>query len=43
MPERKNDFRNALSAVIDARTRESQRQVNFRMQHQLLGAFTKRP
>jgi hypothetical protein len=43
MPESKNNFRHALGAVIDARGRESSRQVASRMQHQLLGAFTKRP
>jgi hypothetical protein len=43
MPESKNDFRKALGAVIDARGRESSRQVPNRMQYQLLGAFTKRP
>jgi len=43
MPENKNKFSNALGAVIDARGRESSRQVPNRMQYQLLGAFTKRP
>ena len=37
------DFRKALGSVIEARGRESSRQVSYRMQHQLLGAFTKRP
>jgi hypothetical protein len=43
MTESKNDFRKALGAVIDASGRESRRQVGYRMQHQLIGAFTKRP
>jgi hypothetical protein len=43
MTESKNDFRVALGSVIDARGRESSRQVSYRMQHQLIGAFTKRP
>ena len=43
MTESKNDFRKALGSVIDARGRESSRQVSYRMQHQLIGAFTKRP
>ena len=43
MTESKNDFRKALGSVIDARGRESSRQVTYRMQHQLIGAFTKRP
>lgn len=43
MTESRNDFRKALGAVIDASGRESRRQVSYRMQHQLIGAFTKRP
>lgn len=43
MPENKTGFRKSLAAVIDARTRESCRQVSYRMQHQLIGSFTKRP
>jgi len=43
MTESKNDFRKALGAVLDARGRESSRQISYRMQHQLIGAFTKRP
>jgi hypothetical protein len=43
MTESKNDFRKALGSVLDARGRESSRQVSYRMQHQLIGAFTKRP
>jgi hypothetical protein len=43
MTESKNDFRRTLGSVIDARGRESGRQVSYRMQHQLIGAFTKRP
>jgi hypothetical protein len=43
MTESKNDFRVALGSVIDARGRESSRQISYRMQHQLIGAFTKRP
>ncbi|WP_280516633.1 hypothetical protein [Devosia pacifica] len=43
MTESKNDFRRALGAVIDARGRETARHGSYRMQHQLIGAFTKRP
>jgi len=43
MTESMNDFRKTLGSVIDARGRESNRQVSYRMQHQLIGAFTKRP
>jgi len=43
MTESKNDFRKALGSVIDACGRETSRQVSYRMQHQLIGAFTKRP
>ena len=43
MVESKNDFRNALSAIVDVRSREASRQVNYRRQHQLIGAVTKRP
>ncbi|MHB1103298.1 MAG: hypothetical protein ACYC0C_11120 [Devosia sp.] len=43
MPESKNDFRKALGAVIDVRGREATRQAGHRYQHQLIGAFTKRP
>ena len=43
MPESKNDFRKALGSVIEARSREATRQVNYRFQHQLIGAITKRP
>ncbi|HVX80425.1 MAG: hypothetical protein ACTHOR_13805 [Devosia sp.] len=43
MLESKNDFRKALSAVVDVRSREAGRQVSFRRQHQLIGALTKRP
>jgi hypothetical protein len=43
MTESRQDFRKALGSVIDARGRESTRQVTYRMQHQLIGAFTKRP
>jgi hypothetical protein len=37
MTESKNGFRNALGG------REASRQVSYRMQHQLIGAVTKRP
>lgn len=43
MTETKNDFRKALDGIIDARSRESKRQVSYRMQHQLIGSFAKRP
>ncbi|MDB5623861.1 MAG: hypothetical protein JWR39_2424 [Devosia sp.] len=43
MAENKIDFRRALGSVVDARGRESRRQVSYHMQHQLIGAFTKRP
>ena len=43
MPESKNDFRRALGSVIDARGREAGRRISARHEHQLLGAFTKRP
>lgn len=42
MTESRNDVRKALGAVIDASGREHRRQVSHRMQHQLIGAFTKR-
>ena len=41
--ESKNDFRKALSAIVDVRAREAARQVSYRRQHQLIGALTKRP
>lgn len=43
MTENRNDFRKALGSIIDVRCRESSRQVSYRMQHQLIGAVTKRP
>jgi hypothetical protein len=43
MTTNRNDVRKSLGAIIDASGRESQRQVSFRMQHQLIGSFTKRP
>ena len=43
MVESKNDFRNALSAVVDVRGREATRQIGYRRQYQLIGAITKRP
>lgn len=43
MPENKNEFRRSLDGIVGARTREATRQVNFRFQHQLIGAVTKRP
>ena len=43
MIESKNDFRKALSSIVDVRGREASRQVGYRFQHQLIGAITKRP
>lgn len=43
MPESKNDFRRALSSVIDVRGREATKRVSARHEHQLLGSLTKRP
>ena len=43
MSENKKGFEKTLSSVVEARGREARRQVSFRMQHQLIGAFTKRP
>jgi hypothetical protein len=43
MVESKNDFRKALSSIVDVRGREANRQVGYRYQHQLIGALTKRP
>ena len=43
MPETKNDFHRSLDGIVGARTREATRQVNFRLQHQMIGAITKRP
>jgi hypothetical protein len=43
MAENKIDFRKALGSVVDARGRETSRPGNYHMQHQLIGAFTKRP
>jgi len=43
MIESKNDFRKALSSIVDVRGREATRQVGFVRQHQLIGAITKRP
>ncbi len=43
MPESKTDFRRTLDAVIDARGREATRSIARNHEHQLLGAFTKRP
>jgi hypothetical protein len=43
MTESKNGFHSALGGLIDARAREACRQVSYRMQHQLIGAVTKRP
>lgn len=43
MPESKNDFRKALGSVIEARGREATRSIARNHEHQLLGAFTKRP
>jgi len=41
--ESKNDFRKALSSVVGVHTREANRQLGYRRQHQLIGALTKRP
>jgi hypothetical protein len=43
MPESKYQFRKSLDGLIGARTREATRQVDYRYQHQLIGALTKRP
>lgn len=43
MPESKNDFRKALSGVVEARGREATRRVATMREHLLLGALTKRP
>ncbi len=43
MTESKNDFGKTLGSIIGANGRESSRQISYRMQHQLIGAFTKRP
>lgn len=43
MPESKNDFRKALSGVVEARGREATRRVARNREHLLLGALTKRP
>lgn len=43
MPETKTAFHRSLDGIVGARTREATRQVNFRFQHQMIGAITKRP
>ncbi|HTJ57063.1 MAG TPA: hypothetical protein VL418_05800 [Devosiaceae bacterium] len=43
MGQSKNNFRKALSAIVDVRAREAGPQIGFRRQHQLIGAVTKRP
>jgi len=43
MPENRNDFRKALSGVVEARSREATRSIGRAREHLLLGAFTKRP
>lgn len=43
MPESKNEFRMALSGVIEARGREATRSVGRAREHLLLGSITKRP
>lgn len=43
MVDSKNDFRKALSSIVDVRAREADRQIGYRRQHQLIGALTKRP
>lgn len=43
MPETMNDFRKALSGVVEARGREATRSIGRSREHLLLGSFTKRP
>ena len=43
MPETKNTVRRALGSIIEARGREATRSIARNHEHQLLGAFTKRP
>jgi hypothetical protein len=43
MSENKKGFHKTLSSIVEARGREAGRQVSYRMQHQLIGSFTKRP
>jgi hypothetical protein len=43
MIESRNDFRKALSSVVDVKGREASRQIDYRRQHQLIGALTRRP
>lgn len=43
MPEGRKDFRSALGPVIEVRGREAMRSTSRSHEHQLLGAFTKRP
>ncbi len=43
MPDTKNEFRMALSGVVEARGREATRSVGRAREHLLLGALTKRP
>ena len=43
MPETKDDFRKALSGVVEARGREATRSIGRSREHLLLGSFTKRP
>jgi hypothetical protein len=43
MSENKKGFQKTLSSIVEARGREAGRQVGYRMQHQLIGSFTKRP
>jgi hypothetical protein len=43
MVEKPHSFQRTLSAVIAASGREARRQVEYRQQHLLIGAITKRP
>ncbi len=43
MFDKPNSFQRTLSAVVSASGREARRQVDYRQQHLLIGAITKRP
>lgn len=43
MPEISNDFRKALSGLVEARGREATRSIHRTREHLLLGSVTKRP
>jgi hypothetical protein len=43
MPDNKNDFRKALSGVVEVRGREATRSIGRAREHLLLGSFTTRP